>query len=156
MFSFENADVVGGFGYHATVPKVVTEKRENAVLVIEKYEMPTSEYPDGRLIIVAGDKLVHVGSLPYINGTDGTRGYPFARQVCLENLGNFFGSSVVERIIPVQRAYNTVKNRKHEFMNRIAMGVLAVEDGSVDTDVLEEEGLPPGKSSFTGRAAIRP
>ncbi len=145
VFSFENADVVGGFGYHATVPKVVTEKRENAVLVIEKYEMPTSEYPDGRLIIVAGDKLVHVGSLPYINGTDGTRGYPFARQVCLENLGNFFGSSVVERIIPVQRAYNTVKNRKHEFMNRIAMGVLAVEDGSVDTDVLEEEGLPPGK-----------
>ncbi len=145
VFSFENADVLGGLGYHATVPKMVTEAREDAALVIEKYEMPSESHPEGRLIIVAGETLVHDGPLPYINGEDGTRGYPFAKQVCLESLGNFFGGSVVERIIPVQRAYNAVKNRKHEFMNRIAMGVLAVEDGSVDTDVLEEEGLPPGK-----------
>lgn len=145
VFSFENADVLGGLGYHATVPKMVTEAREDAVLVIEKYSMPTEAYPDGRLLIVAGDALVHDGPLPYLNGEDGKRGYPFARQVCLETLGNFFGGSVVERIIPVQRAYNAVKNRKHEFMDRIAMGVLAVEDGSVDTDALEEEGLPPGK-----------
>lgn len=145
VFSFENADVLGGFGYHATVPKMITEAREDAVLVIEKYEMPTEAHPDGRLLIVAGDALVHDGPLPYLNGEDGRRGYPFAKQVCLETLGNFFGSSVVERIIPVQRAYNAVKNRKHEFMDRIAMGVLAVEDGSVDTEALEEEGLPPGK-----------
>ena len=145
VFSFENADVLGGLGYHATVPKMVTEAREDAALVIEKYELPSESHPDGRLIIVAGETLVHDGPLPYINGEDGTRGYPFAKQVCLESLGNFFGGSVVERIIPVQRAYNAVKNRKHEFMNRIAMGVLAVEDGSVDTDALEEEGLPPGK-----------
>ena len=145
VFSFENADVLGGLGYHATVPKMVTEAREDAALVIEKYEMPSESHPEGRLIIVAGETLVHDGPLPYINGEDGTRGYPFAKQVCLESLGNFFGGSVVERIIPVQRAYNAVKNRKHEFMNRIATGVLAVEDGSVDTDALEEEGLPPGK-----------
>lgn len=145
VFSFENADVLGGLGYHATVPKMVTEAREDAVLVIEKYEMPTESHPDGRLLIVAGKTLVHDGPLPYVNGEDGRRGYPFARQICLDSLGNFFGASVVERIIPVQRAYNAVKNRKHEFMNRIAMGVLAVEDGSVDTDALEEEGLPPGK-----------
>ena len=145
VFSFENADVLGGLGYHATVPKMVTEAREDAALVIEKYEMPSESHSEGRLIIVAGETLVHDGPLPYINGEDGTRGYPFAKQVCLESLGNFFGGSVVERIIPVQRAYNAVKNRKHEFMNRIAMGVLAVEDGSVDTDALEEEGLPPGK-----------
>ncbi len=145
VFSFENADVLGGLGYHATVPKMVTEAREDAALVIEKYEMPSESHPEGRLIIVAGETLLHDGPLPYINGEDGTRGYPFAKQVCLESLGNFFGGSVVERIIPVQRAYNAVKNRKHEFMNRIAMGVLAVEDGSVDTDALEEEGLPPGK-----------
>ncbi|MDE6060319.1 MAG: hypothetical protein K2G31_02465, partial [Clostridia bacterium] len=117
----------------------------DSVTVIEKYEMPTAEHKNGRLIIVAGDRLLHIGDLPYINGEDGGREYPFARQVCIENLTNFFGTSVVERIIPVQRAYNTVKNRKHEFMNRIAVGVLAVEDGSVDTDSLEEEGLPPGK-----------
>lgn len=145
VFSFDNTDVAGGFGYTATVPKLNSETKEDSVLVIEKYEKPTADFPKGRLIIVAGDVLLYYGDLPYINGEDGTRSYPFARQVCLETLGSFFGSSVVERIIPVQRAYNIVKNRKHEFMNRIAMGVLAVEDGSVDTDNLEEEGLSPGK-----------
>lgn len=52
---------------------------------------------------------------------------------------------MVERAIPIQRAYNAVKNRKHEFLNRIAMGVLTVEDGSVDLDSLEGDGLGPGK-----------
>lgn len=145
VFTFDNAQIAGGFGYTATVPKIVSEKKENSVTVIEKYELPTAEYPNGRLIIVAGDRLLHYGELPYVNGENGGRTYPFSRQVCIDNLASFFGTSVVERIIPVQRAYNTVKNRKHEFMNRIAMGVLAVEDGSVDTDDLQEEGLPPGK-----------
>ena len=49
------------------------------------------------------------------------------------------------RVIPIQRAYNAVKNRKHEFLNRLSVGVLAVEDGSVDVDDLENEGLCPGK-----------
>lgn len=145
VFSFDNAQVGGGFGYTASVPKIVSEKREDSVTVIEKYEAPTHEYTNGRLIIVAGDTLLYQGDMPYLNGEDGVRGYPFSKQVCIDNLTNFFGTSVVERIIPVQRAYNTVKNRKHEFMNRMAVGVMAVEDGSVDTDNLEEEGLPPGK-----------
>lgn len=145
VFTYDGTQATGGTGYSVSLPKIVCEKKEDAVIVIEKYEMPTPEYPEGRLIIVAGDRLLHIGELPYINGEDGSRTYPFARQTCIDNLSNFFGSCVVERIIPVQRAYNAVKNRKHEFMNRIAVGVLAVEDGSVDTDNLEEEGLPPGK-----------
>lgn len=145
VFSFDNAQISGGFGYTASLPKIVSEKREDGVVVIEKYEMPTKEYPLGRLIIVAGDTLLYKGDLPYMVGEDGNRGYPFAKMVCIDSLTSFFGTSVVERIIPVQRAYNTVKNRKHEFMNRIAVGVMAVEDGSCDIDDLEEEGLPPGK-----------
>ncbi len=145
VFSFDNAMIAGGLGYNATVPKFVSETKSDGVLVIEKYQQPTSDYPNGRFVIIAGDKLIFDGDLPFINGDEKQRSYPFAKQVCLENLGSFFGGSVVERIIPVQRAYNTVKNRKHEYMNRIAMGVLAVEDGSVDTDNLEEEGLSPGK-----------
>lgn len=145
VFSFDSTESGGGFGYTASVPKLVSEKREDSVVVIEKYEKSTSERPLGRLTIVAGDTLLFRGDLPYLNGEDGTRGYPFSKQVCIDSLSNFFGTSVVERVIPVQRAYNTVKNRKHEYMNRMAVGVLAVEDGSVDVDMLEEEGLPPGK-----------
>ena len=63
---------------------------------------------------------------------------------------------MVERVIPIQRAYNAVKNRKHEFLNRLAMGVLTVEDGSVDTDNLEEEGLSPGKILVYRQGSVKP
>ena len=52
---------------------------------------------------------------------------------------------LVGRLVPVQRAYNAIKNREMEYLNRIAMGALAVEDGSVDLDNLEREGISPGK-----------
>lgn len=145
VFSFDNVANAGGLGYSANSSRYSTTKRENSCLVIEKFERPTSEYPKGRHIIVAGNKLVVCEDLPYQTEIDGGYGLPFARKTALENVTCFYGTSIVERIIPVQRAYNGIKNKKHEFMNRIAMGVLAVEDGSVDTDNLEEEGLSPGK-----------
>ena len=138
-------DGIGGLGYNARAPRVVNTIKSNYAVVIEKYEKPNLKYPNGRLIIVAGDQLLYAGDLPYENGNDGERTFPFVRQVCLEQSGCFWGASVIERIIPVQRAYNAVKNRKHEYINRLSMGVLTVEDGSVDIDNLEEEGLSPGK-----------
>lgn len=117
----------------------------DSVIVIERYDKPTDEYPNGRLITVAGGKLLYEGDLPYINDKNGKRGFPFIKQNSLPIAGNFFGSSIVERLIPVQRAFNAVKNRKHEFLNRLSMGVMTVEDGSVDVEDLQEDGLSPGK-----------
>ena len=114
-------------------------------LLIERYERPTEDRPCGRLTVVAGGKVLYDGELPYINGDGGERAYPFVKQTALPLAGSFFGTSVVDRLIPLQRAYNAVKNRKHEFLNRISMGTVAVEDGSVDTDELAEDGLMPGK-----------
>lgn len=121
------------------------QKFKDYAMVIEKYELPSKKYKEGRLIITAGDKLMHISCLPYINLGGKKRGYPFIKQCSMSVSGSFFGISVIERCIPVQRAYNAVKNRKHEFINRLASGVLAVEDGSTDTDLLEEEGLAPGR-----------
>ena len=118
---------------------------KDAELVIELYRRPTADLPDGRLTVVAGEFLVYDGPLPYRNGENGERTYPFVKQCAIELSGAFFGGSVIDRMIPVQRAYNAVKNRKHEFLNRLTMGVLAVEDGSVDADELLEEGLAPGR-----------
>lgn len=120
-------------------------KVDNSAVVIERYERPSQEFPNGRLITVCQDKLLYYGELPYLNGKDKRRDFPFVKQDCINVPGNFFGTSVIERLIPVQRAFNAVKNRKHEFLNRLSMGVMTVEDGSLDTDDLAEEGLSPGK-----------
>lgn len=125
--------------------KKVSSSVKNHVILIERYERPSADFPNGRYIAVAGDCLLEIGELPYANGIDGARDLPFIRQVSTNQVGSFFGVSLVERLIPLQRAYNAVKNRKYEFMNRVSMGVLNVEDGSVDTEELVDEGLSPGK-----------
>ena len=139
----EDVDVYGLEGDPVKVAK--DENRSGYALVLERYSAPSKDEPNGRLTIVAGDKLVFDGELPYVNAAGDKRGFPFIRQCALNSPGSFFGTSLIERLIPVQRAYNAVKNRKHEFMARLSGGVYAVEDGAVDVESLEEEGFYPGR-----------
>lgn len=149
----ENSEVLGvsavptggGLIAGSVFNKLTARESENTAVLIERYTLPTHEKENGELAVVANGVLLFYGDLPYINGVDGTRALPFVKQASIVNAGCFFGSSIVERSIPVQRAYNAVKNRKHEFLNRLSMGVMAVEDGSVDIDNLEQEGISPGK-----------
>ena len=145
VFTFDSNDNAGGLGYNAQTTKLAQKTKKNHAIVVEYYEMPSETYKNGRLVIIADKTLVYVGDLPFCNLADKKRGFPFVRQVSMEQASNFWGSSIIERLIPLQRAYNAVKNRKHEYLNRLSMGVLTVEDGSVDTDNLEEEGISPGK-----------
>lgn len=149
----ENTDLVtdagkflsGGLDGTGVSPMVGRESARDCCLLIERYTRPTADNEAGEYVAVAGGKVLLCGPLPYRCGADSKPDLPFVKQECVARAGCFFGVSMVERCIPLQRAFNAVKNRKHEFMNRIAMGVLAVEDGSVDTDNLETEGLSPGK-----------
>lgn len=138
-------DSGGSLGIPNRSYKVYANSKAGHAIVIERYELPGKEHKDGRLTVIAGDSLLYEGILPYKNGVDGSRGFPFIKQTAFEQPSGFFGISLIERLIPVQRAYNAVKNRKHEFINRLCMGVVAVEDGSVDIDSLEQEGLSPGR-----------
>lgn len=146
VFNLTHTNIgTGGLGYTANVPKITSTVKENHEIVIEYYERPSRRYPEGRLIIVAGDELLYYGNLPYKIGEDGKRDFPFIRQVCIQRPGCFWGISIIERLIPIQRAFNAVKNRKHEYLNRAAIGVTLVPEGSVDIDDLQEDGLSPGK-----------
>ena len=145
VISCDSVENVGAYNYTSLNTSIIKTTKKNHAIVLEYYERPSAKFKNGRLVIIAGEKLVYYGELPFQNGDDKTRTFPFIRQISQEQSNNFFGTSVVTRIIPLQRAFNATKNRKYEFMNRIAQGILAVEDGSVDTDLLEEEGVKPGK-----------
>lgn len=156
VFALSSTNGIGGLGYSSCVPSITREAKNNQALLLERYTRPDAKNPLGKLEIVAGDKLLYVGALPYATGDGNTPDFPFIRQISAEIPGCFWGASIVERVIPVQRAYNAVKNRKHEFLNRLAMGILTVEDGSVDIDSLEEEGLSPGKILVYRQGAEKP
>ena len=129
---------------------------EDAEILIERYTRPDTAHPEGRLEIAAGGVLLYEGPLPYENGDRGERIFPFVRQTCTEVPGSFYGASIIDRMIPLQRAYNAVRNRKQEFLNRLSTGVLAVEDGSLDAEELAEEGLAPGRVIVYRQGANEP
>lgn len=48
-------------------------------IVIERYEKPSKQFPNGRLIIIAQDKLLHIGELTLKIGSDYSLTYPFIK-----------------------------------------------------------------------------
>ena len=145
LFELSNSTSNSNFSGRSNYTKVLHSKKHDYLLLIERYEKPTKRHPNGKLTIVCKDKLLYDGDLPYINSKSNVRTYPFIKQVSIKQLSCFWGMSVIERCIPLQRAYNSLKNRKHEFLSRLTSGVLTVEDGSVDIDNLEINGIEPGK-----------
>ena len=156
IFELGNNSFLSGMSGRSNITKISHSKKHDHTLVLERYEKPNKKHPLGRLTIVCEDVLLYDGDLPYIVGSDNKRGYPFIRQVSSKQIGCFWGNSVIERCIPLQRAYNAIKNKKHEFIERLASGILTVEDGSVDTDNLENEGLAPGKILIYRNGATPP
>lgn len=54
-------------------------------------------------------------------------------------------NGLVALLEPYQRAYNQIMNLYNEHLAFATYGLMEVEDGSIDVDSLEEEGLAPGK-----------
>ena len=128
----------GGFGYESTITTIGHRKFDDAQKVITYFERPSKHRPNGLMIIIIGDsELVYYGDLPY-------KRIPIIQCVCREVAGQFFGKAAIEDLIPRQRAYNGCLNRIHEYIKRIAIGNIAVEEGSIDIEMYEEDGLAPG------------
>lgn len=134
---------VGGLGYGFGYHYASTQLKEHAI-VKEYWESPSKDYPKGRLVIIAGGKLLHFGVLPYPVGKDGELALPFEKVVSIQRPGVFWGRCVVDRLISAQRRYNALRNRKAEYLNRCAIGQYWVEDGSTDLDILEKNIGEPG------------
>ncbi len=128
----------GGFGYENTVVTLGHRTVDNAQKVITYMEKPSKHCPNGKMIIIVGDdNLVYYGDLPY-------KRIPIVQTVCVETAGQFFGKSIIERLIPLQRSYNGCINRIHEFIKRIAIGGHIAEEGSIDIEEYEQNGQAPG------------
>ena len=128
----------GGFGYENTTVTIGHRTLDNAEKVITYFERPSKYKPNGQMIIIVGDdNLVYYGDLPYSR-------IPIVQSVCIEVAGQFFGKSAIERLIPIQRAYNGCVNRIHEFIKQIAIGSYITEEGSIDIEEYEQNGQAPG------------
>ena len=67
----------------------------------------------------------------------------YCKEYTEEELYGRYG--LVSLLEPYQREYNRIMNLHSEHISMATHGYMVVEDGSVDTDELSEEGLPMGK-----------
>lgn len=65
-------------------------------------------------------------------------------------------NGLVERLIVLQREYNNIKNRKNEFIDRLSLGVVFVEDGSINVDEFDQEGFAPGSTFVYRQGSLAP
>lgn len=126
---------MGGMGYSAGGYRGKTSGLEGHAIVKEYYERPSKKYPNGRFIVVANKKALHIGELPYAIGTDNKRDFPFSVARSIKKPGQFWGITVIERLIPIQRRYNAIRNRKAEYLNTVAIGQWYEPEGSLSDDV---------------------
>ncbi len=143
VFGSDAMALTGG-GYHPQFGAGRQDRMEDAEMVIEYYEKPNAQHPEGRHIIMAGEYIVHCGVLPFVNGENKKRMYPLVQQFCLNAPGNFFGCSVIERLIPLQRDYNAINNRINEHTARMTAGNLMTEQGALVDEELIDTGIAPG------------
>ena len=150
-FALTPLPVTGGYGWEGTVNTLGSRTIDNSQKVITYLEHKSRTYPDGRLIIIVGDdNLVYYGPLPY--GT-----FPIRQVVCKEVAGMFYGKSVIEELIPLQRAYNGCVNRIHEYIKRIVLQGRYAEEGSiVDLEDYEENGGAPDATIYYRQGSQAP
>lgn len=137
-YAMTHAEGGGSFGYPSTDISFAPRTVEDSVKVITYFERATKAYPSGQLIICAADKVLFYGELPYDE-------IPIVALKSKDIPGQFFGKSVIEELIPLQRAYNGCKNKIHDYIRTLASNPLLVPEGSVDDiDALIECGTAPG------------
>lgn len=125
---------LGGVGYNAYGFKSSPKEMKDHAVLKEYYERPSKKYPLGRFIVVAGNRTLHAGPLPYEIGKNNEVDLPFIPIKSIPNPGCFWGKSIIERCIPIQRRYNTLRNRKAEYLNLVSIGQWYEPIGSVDED----------------------
>lgn len=131
-----------GYNKECAVGVLRSEPKADAVRIMTYYEKPSALRKEGRMVVFADvddeKNVIYDGKMPYDE-------IPIAQMVSKAIPGQFFGKSVIEILIPYQRAYNGVKNRMHEYLKRVAIQNGVYQDGSIeDIEKLEETGLPPG------------
>lgn len=80
---------------------------ENSVILKEVYEQPSSQNPKGRLIVVAGDKVVFVGESPY-EGPELGDWHPYSECRWEIMPGRFHGKGPLDAAVEIQKRLNSI------------------------------------------------
>lgn len=143
-----------GHGINNSVMGMMRETVNDAVRVITYMENPSRDYPKGRYVVVIRDKIVYYTDLP-------AGVMPLVAVKSKTVAGQFFGKSVIQDLIPLQRAYNKVVNKIHDFIVTVANNSWIMPEGAlVNEEDIGNNGIESGSvivyNSAFGKPEIVP
>lgn len=96
---------------------------KNSAVEKAYYERPSKKYPNGRMIITAGGKLMEDKELPC--GL-----IPFAKFDDFIVGGRFYGEALVTHLRPIQDQLNRIINQRNDWIKKLIAGKYAVPRGA--------------------------
>jgi len=109
---------------------------QHNTLILEVWAKPGAieQYPNGVFMTLIGDTIIqcHEG-WPFEHGK-----YPFAKFDYIPS-GKFYGTSLVEDLIPIQKEYNRTRGQIIEAKNRMGKPQLTAPQGSIDASKMTSE-----------------
>lgn len=139
VYTLSPVGLGGVYGSFGTTLSFSGGREQDSATVLTYFERPSPRHEKGVYAIVAGDVLVWYSDLPYDT-------IPVVALRSRELAGQFFGRSPITDLIPLQRAYNGVKNKIHDYIRAVAANPLLVPEGAIpDIADFAANGLPPGE-----------
>lgn len=124
-----------------------TKQEPDSCLILEVWVKPKvlAFLPKGGMITIVDDIIVqaHMEGLPYKHGE-----YPFAKIVDVPT-GSFYGTSVIEDLIPLQNEFNRNRSQQVEARNMAIRGGFFYTEGSLNPNKVTNApgqliGIKPG------------
>lgn len=122
-------------------PAFQAEKR--GVVVKEYWERPNEEYPKGRYVVYAGQRVLYTGDNPYEK-----KPIPFDTMTAIPSVGRFWGTTTVDDLIEIQRNYNKARQQAITIRNTMSKPQWLEPEGTV-TDGFEITDQPGQRIRYT-------
>lgn len=144
--------LVSPIGALMTLPDIA---RDRSVFVTRLWEDPQTltpwerdQYPTGRLIVSANNQLLFVGRNPYADGQQ-----PIVRLRGGIFPNRFWGTSVVEQLIPLQKSYNKARSQLMEARNLTSAPQIVAPKGN---EVIKQTNEPGSWLEYRASAGPKP
>jgi hypothetical protein len=110
-------------------------QNKNMVYVKETWIKPCGKFPQGKMVVWCDTQIIYESEAwPYQHGH-----YPFVKIDHVPIPGRFYGSSVIDDVIPIQKEFNKTRSQLIESKNRMSMPQLISPKGSVDPKKITSE-----------------
>jgi hypothetical protein len=113
---------------------------KDKTLVHEIYVRPNDEFPNGRLLIVAGCQLVYAYDSPYFFGAEPIQWHPYKFYSYEPYIGRFWGKSLVEQLVPIQVRINEINTAIIHNANTLAKPNICAAEKQLKRGILNGEG----------------